>query len=185
MDLAIANEFVLPENRIPAVLQFNTITGAFITATTGDIKTLGGKEHFTYIEAEWDFTHDAVIGKYPNYQVVDSRTLPTVVYESSLDMIARDKITKEYPVIQQVNILGRAIMKLSVELKIDQEELLEMFSYIDQVKQTNAITKEEYKESPAYDYISLEQQAADFDATLEGGVHELYGARPAVGGRVF
>lgn len=185
MDLAIAKEFVLPSDRIPAILQFNAITGAFITAMTGDLATLGSKEHFTYVEGEWNFTHDVVIGTYPDYQVVDERTLPTKIYEASLDMIARDKITKEYPVIQQVNILGRAIMKLSEQLGVDQEELVEMFSYIDQVKQTNAVSKQEYQDSPDYDYISLEQQAVEYEATLEGGVHELYGARAATGGRVF
>jgi hypothetical protein len=185
MDLAIAKEFVLPEDRIPAILQFNTITGAFVTALTGDIETLGGKDFFTYVEADWNFTHDTVIGNYPDYHVVDTRQLPTKIYESSLDMIARDKITKEYPVIQQVNILGRAITKLSEALGIEQEEMTELLSYIAQVKQTNAVTKQEYQESPDYDYISIEQEAADYEATLEGGVHELYGARAATGGRVF
>lgn len=185
MDLAIAKEFYLPENRIPAILQFNTITGKFITALTGDIATLGAKDLFTYIEAEWDFTNDTVIGNYPDYHVIDSRALPTTIYESALDAVARDKITKEYPVIQQVNILGRAIMALSEKLGLDQEELVDMLSYIDQVKQTNSVTKQAYQESQDYDYVSIEQETADYEATLEGGVHELYGARTAAGGRVF
>lgn len=185
MDLAIANEFKLPENKIPAIIQFNSITGAYITTLTGDIATLGAKDLFTYVEVEWDFTNDIVIGNYPDFHVVDSRLLPTKIYESALDSVARDKITKEYPVIQQVNILGRAILKVSEALGIDQEELTELFSYVDQVKQTNSVTKAAYQDSPDYDYISLEQEAADYDATLEGGVHELYGARPSAGGRLF
>jgi hypothetical protein len=178
-------KYETPTGRIPAVLQFNAITGQFIAALTGDKETFGGQDLFAYEDAQWDFSNDVVLGNYPDYKVVDRKEVPAPIYESALDAIARDKITKAYPVIQQVNVLSRAIMALSEKLGVDQDELVEMVAYINEVKLANENNKQGFRENPAYEYISIADAEAAEAARLEGGVHEAYGPRPSAGGSVW
>lgn len=186
MDASLAEAYALPEGKSKVLLQFNKITGALVGVLSWVEPETLNQDFFDYetIE-EYDFENDEVVGNYPDYKVVDRRTLPSVMYEESLDAIARDKITKKYPVIQQVNILGRAILKLSEALGIEQDELIEMRDYIEEVKRVNAVQKAFYQESPDYEYISYEESEARQADQMEGGLHEAYGPRTATGGSVF
>jgi len=188
MDATAAQAYTLPEGKSPVILQFNKITGALISVIHDndiDIETLGHPELFTYARAEFDFENDAVVGNYPNHQIKAKAELPRTIYESAMDAAARDKITARYPVIQQVNVLSRAIMKLSEKLGVEQTELVDMIDYINEVKEANGIRKEFYQQSSDYEYISNEAQQALEADQLEGGIHELYGPQPDKGGSVF
>jgi hypothetical protein len=186
MDVTLAEAYSLPEGKSKVLLQFNKITGALVGILSWVEPETLNTVFFDYVTVEeFDFENDEVVGNYPDFKVVDRRTLPSVMYEESLDAIARDKITKKYPVIQQVNVLGTAILKLSEALGIDQEELIEMRDYIDEVKRVNAVQKAFYQESPDYEYVSIEDQEAREADQMEGGLHEAYGPRTATGGRVF
>jgi len=188
VDVTVAQAMIMPVGVQPAILQFNRTSGAFIVALHAegiDISTLGAQDLFVYVEDEWDFSSSEVVGNYPDYKVVNKDELPAKVYERNLDALARDKITKRYPVIQQVNVLGRAIMALSKEMGVEQDELEELLDYILEVKKGNQARKEFYAASPDYEYISTEQEDNQQSARLDGGVHELYGPRPTSGGRVF
>lgn len=186
MDTQLAQAYAMPSGKTRVLLQFNKITGAPVGVLSWVEPATLNQEFFTYVEdPEFDLENDLVKGNYPDYQVVDRRTQPQKVYEAALDSVARDKITKVYPVVQQVNVLGRAILKLSEQLGVDQSELNEMLAYIAEVKRTNAIQKQSYMENPAYEYISIEAAEAATADQLEGGLHEAYGPRTATGGRVF
>lgn len=211
MEQAIAEQYAMPSGKTQVWLQFNKVNGAFVMVLSGDLDvgTLN-QEFFTYAQAEFDFENDVVVGTADNYQIVAKTDLPEEIYESHLDSLARDKITKVYPVIQQVNLVGKATVALDQNIvaigeRLDKlvallgesealpplalqsvtAELVEMQNYIDEVKQANALRKQYYQESDAHEYISDEAVQARMDAVLEGGLHEAYGPRPSEGGRVF
>lgn len=218
MEQAIAAQFGAPVGRMKALLQFNKVNGALTMVLTAlDPSTLN-QEYYTYVETELDFENDKVVSKADNTKpatvndwVVKAKAdLPQEMYEEQLDSLARDKITKVYPVIQQVNLIGKAVVALdenivAVGKRLDQiiallgesndypplliqsvvGDLVEMQSYIAEVKQANALRKEYYQESEAHVYISAAEAQAQLDAVLEGGVHEAFGARPSQGGRIF
>ena len=172
--------------RIRALLMFNKANGEFIAALSwNDPATLSGHEYVTYVEDQYDMTNDVVKGTYPDYKVVDKREGPQPYYETQADAAMSAKITKLYPVVEQVNVLGRAISVLAEKIGCKLDELTEMLEYIKLCKEVNASTKEFYIESPDFIYISNEELAAQENARYEGGLHEAFGARTISGGRVF
>jgi hypothetical protein len=174
------------EGRVKAILCFNKANGKWIN-TIGwvDPETLSGKEYMVFVEDEFDMVNDRVMGEYPHYTIVDRNEGPQPFYEAQLDAAMSQKITKLYPVVQQVNILGRALQLIAEKTGVELPELAEMLSYIDLCKDVNANSKEFYRESPDYVYISNEQLAAEENARYEGGLHEALGPRQITGGSVF
>jgi hypothetical protein len=180
------------------LLQFNKVSGAH-TAVLGwvDVATLNN-EFFVYAEADnFDFQTHEVRGTYPNHQVVSRIDSDLVFFERQMDLAAQQKITKAYPVINQVNYIGNAIEHLGrvvqgllgdnpdPQLAEALKTLDEMNDYISEVKQANNTRKEYYANAEGYIYVSLEEEAAGQAAQLEGGLHEVYGAKEVVGGKVF
>ena len=103
----------MPNGATRVLLQFNKISGAF-TAVIGwvDPTTLNN-DFFIYVEHEaFDFNNHEVRGTYPDYEVVERSQVALTVYESQLDLAAQQKITKRFPVINQVNMIGNAIENL-------------------------------------------------------------------------
>ncbi|MCY1434633.1 hypothetical protein D9M71_506990 [compost metagenome] len=174
--------------RVRALLMFNKANGKFIAAIGwNDPTTLGGHDHILFIEEQYDFINDKVVGDYPDYKVMDQSAGPQTFYESQADAAMSAKITKRYPVVEQVNVLARAVAVIADKLGVSAEisELTEMVEYIKLCKDVNASTKEFYSESPDFVYISNEQLAAEENAKYEGGLHEAFGPREISGGRVF
>lgn len=174
--------------RVRALLLFNKVNGEFISAIGwNDPTTLSGHDHINFIEDQYDFMNDVVKGNYPDYKVVNKDEGPQPYYESSADAAMSAKITKLYPVVEQVNVLGRALSILAEKLGVTEElsELTEMMEYIKLCKEVNSSTKEFYRDSPDFIYISNEQLATQENAKYEGGLHEAFGARTISGGRVF
>lgn len=185
MDISLLEQFDTPKGKIRALAQFNKISGALVSIMQYVDPERLSHEYFLYKEIEFDFENDILVGTYSDFKIIPKDQAPIVITEPSLDAMARDKITKRYPVIQQVNILGRAIMKLSEHLGIEQDEMEEMLDYIAEVKHANKLRKEYYQENPNYEYKSQADLDAEEAARLEGGLHEAYGPRPTEGGRVF
>lgn len=174
--------------RTRALLMFNKANGEFISAISwNDPETLGGKEYILFVEAQFDMLNDVVKGTYPDYVIMNKDEGPQPYYESQADTAMSTKITKKYPVVEQVNVLARAVGILAEKLGMteDLSELAEMIEYIKLCKDVNATTKEFYRESPDFIYISNEELAAQENARYEGGLHEAIGPRPILGGRVF
>jgi hypothetical protein len=185
MDIQVAEQFAVPTGKTKALAQFNKITGALVGILVWtDPETLNN-DYFVYKEIEIDFETEMVVGKADDFEVVAIASLPQVIYEEQLDLAAQQKITKEYTVVRQINVLGRAIVALSEKAGVEQEELLEMLDYIAEVKRENTLRKEFYRTSPDFIYKSAEDVAREEEERLEGGLHEAYGGRPIVGGSVF
>jgi hypothetical protein len=181
---------VLREGKQKAILIFNKVNGIFLNAINWhDPSTLGGGEHVVFVEVEdFDLQHETVKGVYPDYDIVDRRDQPQVVYEKRLDNMMAAKITSKYPVVQQVNVLGRAIGILAKKAGLtedDLSELTEMLSYIELCKDVNKASKEFHRDSPDYIYISDATLAESENVKFEGGLHEFLGARQISGGSVF
>jgi hypothetical protein len=188
----------MPSGATKVLLQFNKISGAF-TSVIGwvDPATLNN-DYFVYVEHEaFDFRNSEVRGTYPDFTVVERSQAEQVVYESQLNLAAQQKITKRYPVINQVNAIGNAIEQLGrvvqgmlgdkpdVQLAQVLATLDEMNDYVTEVKTANNLRKEYYAGSSDYIYVSLAEETAVQDAQLEGGLHEAYGSNQITGGVVF
>lgn len=185
MDRRLAENFHEPKGRVDALLQFNKITGELVAVLQYvDPDTLNN-DYFIYKKIELDFENEEVRGDINNYEIIHKNDLPQLITEEGMDEQARDKITKIYPVVRQVNIISQAILRLSEKVGVEQEELQEMLDYINEVKHANRLRKEFYKNSPDFEFLSYEVLEDMYARQMEGGLHEEYGPRPAVGGRVF
>lgn len=181
------NAMAVPD-RQPALLFFNKANGIWLNAIPYvDPQTLGGHDHLTFVAADMSMTEDTVIGEYPDFKVIAKSDIPPTVTESQLDAAMSAKITVRYPVVQQVNVLGRALLKLAEIHGITAElsELNEMLSYIDLCKDNNRTQKEFYRESTEYSYITNAELADLESSRFEGGLHEALGPRTISGGTVF
>lgn len=179
------------------LLQFNKISGA-LTAVLGwvDPQTLNN-DYYVYVDVEnFDYNEQEVVGNYPDYKIRSKAAAGAVLYERQLDLAAQQKITKAYPVINQVNNIGNAINELGrvvrgllkkpdPALEAALEKLDEMTDYITEVKDANNERKAYYATAEGYTYITIAQEEQAMADQLEGGLHEVYGAKSITGGTVF
>lgn len=173
-------------NRVKCQLFFNKVNGKFLHAATFvPLDQIGGQEYVNIVEADFDMINDKVVGLYPDFKVQDRSEGPEEYYEAYADTAMATKITKRYPVVEQVNVLGRALMILAKHHGEELEELQEMLEYIKLCKDTNRTTKEFYRDSPDYIYVSNDEAAEEHASRFEGGIHEFLGPRELSGGRVF
>lgn len=179
-------QFAQEGNKIRCWLFFNKVNGIYLHAANWVEKdTMTGLEYYTLVDTMFDLFNDEVVGTYPDYTIRKRGEGPQPYYEAQADALMATKITKKYPIAEQVNVLGRAIFELAEKHKLELPELTEMLDYIKLCKEVNASTKEFYRESPDFIYISNEQSAENEAARYEGGLHEHLGARAVTGGRVF
>lgn len=189
MDLSLASRIQTPQGPQPAVAQFNKLTGALCAVLFNvDPDTLD-QTFFDYrVVDEFDFATQQIVGTIDDFKVVEIQAMPGVIYESDLDMSAQQKITKVYPVINQLNNIGRVLDQLAEKVGLDTPEvskMREMFAYIEEIKADNDRYKEFYKASEDYEYKDYASVAQDDANRMEGGVHEAYGPRTVASGRVF
>jgi hypothetical protein len=179
------------------LLQFNKISGV-LTAVLGwvDPQTLNN-DYYVYADVEsFDYNTQEVVGTYPDYEIRDKAAAGAVLYERQLDLAAQQKITKAYPVINQVNNIGNAITELgrvmrgllqepdpALEAALDKLE--EMNAYITEVKDANNERKAYYADAEGYTYVTIADEEQSMADQLEGGLHEVYGAKSISGGTVF
>lgn len=184
------------EGRVDAVLMFNKLNGMYISAIN-----LAPEEYcnidttmYTYRIAKFDFINDVVEGQLTlqedgtfsdDFKVIDKSEQKQVVNELQLNTAAEYKITKRYPVIEQVNVLSRAISKLAEQLGVELTELDEMNDYIKLCLDVNAAQKEFYRESPDVIYVTDEERIESESRRFEGGLHEAVGPRTLTGGTIF
>jgi hypothetical protein len=168
------------------ILVFNKASGEPLAQFPWmDPATLSGQELYIYEEGQFDLLEDEVEGTYPDYVIKNKLEGPQKVYEAQLDTQVAYKITKAYPVAEQVNIVGRAVQLLAKEHGIELPELAELLDFIAEVKQLNKVQKEHYIESPDYIYITNAESEEAAARRYAGGVHESLGPRTIEGGRVF
>lgn len=163
-------------------LQFNKTSGVFVTTISGITSdSILNKEFYNYIEVEMDVNKQIVQGTYDDFKIIDKSKLPPRVYESHLNKLCHEKITKEYPYVKQIDVMRTVLEELVKSSKIDGkiiEEFDEMNSYINEIKRRNKVIKESYKNSKGHQYISIAKQNEESEKKLEGGIHEAIGPRP-------
>ncbi|AEH03578.1 hypothetical protein AVT69_gp153 [Pseudomonas phage PhiPA3] len=190
----IAAHVSAESERVPSTLLFNKITGMFIVAVSIPFEEYENQADF-YIAIGADFNHvnDTVVGGLiikedgtyvEDFKVMSRDEAPRMVYESQLNAQAEYKITKKYSIVDQINVLSRAIQAIAKKAGVDVSELTEMQDYIDLCLQTNATQKAFYRDNPDIVYVSDEQKEADDAARLEGGLHEALGPRTVGGIRI-
>lgn len=185
MDARLAGMIKQPEGKTRVLIQFNKISRALTGILIWTNPSTLNQDYFIYVEAMFDFDKEVVVGDADDFEIVSKDSQPSVIYESSLDVAVQTRITKVYPIVKQINVFARAIMKLSEAAGIDQSELHEMLDYIDEVKRENQVRKEFYMRSPDFKFVSNEDVEKQYEEQMEGGLHEAYGGRIHEGGRVF
>lgn len=192
-------QYINLDGRVTATALFNRINGLFVTVLAMSIEdSQYNKELYEGREVEFDFNRDVIVGGLTvnddgtytdNFKVTPADEQQEVIYEQMLNLQAEQKITKRYPLVDQVNILTQAIQRLGKELDLNETDefkaLSEMTAYIAQVIQANKARKAFYSENPDVTYVTDEEFATEQAARLDGGIHEAIGARSIAGGRIF
>lgn len=185
--------------RVPTTLLFNKQNGIYFTFVCIPLASAQYDEAlYEGREALFDHANDVVIGKLTKnangefedtFEVIPASEQKEKVYERTLNMQAEQKITKMYPLVNQVNLLVSAIQRLAKEHEFTDlpefKALAEMTSYIDQCIETNQAKKVFYSGNPDVDYYTDERVAAEESARMEGGIHEALGPRNITGGSIF
>lgn len=181
--------------KTPHRIVFNRVNGEHLWCVTKtDFDPEYDEELFIVREADMNPVKDEIVGGMiinadgtieDNWQVVESASLPEMVMEKNLNAVAEQKITKKYPLVDQINILSKAIKLIGDKAGVELEDLDEMLSYIQLTLDTNKAQKAFYSDQPGIRYITDEQLAAEASRKMEGGIHEWIGPRPTTGGRVF
>jgi|SRR6056300_645551 len=168
----------IPSNQTTeAWAMFNKITGEFISIIQKvDIETLN-QDFYNYAPIEINLDTQIVKGKYDNFEIVDIQNEPLKFYETALDNAAQFKIDKSYGVYKRMEIQEKLLEKISAALEIEDETFLEMRDYIAEVRANNKLYKESLMNDPAYEFVSLQDEALMNENQLEGGIHELIGPR--------
>lgn len=194
------SSIVFSENgKIISTALFNKINGMFCNVVGLSLEqSQHNEELYVGREVEYDFSSDIIVGGLTvnkdgtytdNFKVIPRDEEGHKVFEAQLNVQAEQKITKEYPLVDQINMLVKAVTLLAKEHQLEEKPefkaLAEMVSYIDQVLETNKAKKEFYSNNPDVEYYSDERVAAEESARMEGGIHEDLGPRVVVGGSVF
>jgi len=170
--------------KVRALAQFNRASGAAIGILGWVDPITLNNEHYKYLEVEACLSTDMIKGTIDSFEIYNPAEIETPeVFEITLDTQAQTKVLKEYPISRQLNVLREALTAIVDQLGISTDdnpaikELREMNGYIDEILENNAARKEYFAESEDFIYVSDAEVAANFEATLDGGLHEIYGAR--------
>lgn len=189
-------EEYIPNPRVPTTHFFNKLNGMHLWSVMNNAS--GPHPHdpelFVTRQADFDHSRDRLVGGLivgangtytDNFTIIDQDEEPPTYNEANLNQQAEEKITKKYPIVDQINVLARAIKQIGDKVDVELEELDEMLSYIKLCLDTNAAQKEFYRGNPDIRYVSDEDASDKLASQLEGGIHEWIGARDVTGGRVF
>lgn len=164
-------------NKIEVLIQFNAVSGAYITIHPIENEIYLDKKYFKYKTDFIDPDNEKVVGTYDDYQILHKTDIPMDIPETGLNIMARSKIFKEYDLAQQMAVVLKTIEKILEQTNIISEEFTEMKSYIDEVLRTNQLRKESFANDEAFNYISKQDQYEMDNAILDGGLHEAIGPR--------
>jgi DNA-binding Lrp family transcriptional regulator len=164
-------------NKVKALAQFNKLNKMF-TTVIGLVEDISMLNHdlFLYKEIEIDLDQEKVVGNYDSFKVINIHDAPLEITEDSLNLIAREKILKDYPMERQLSILGGVLEKVAVSAGVECEELKEMNDFINEVRRVNGIRKDFYANNLDYKYMSTEEFNDMIEKMYEGGIQE-YGKR--------
>lgn len=180
-DLLQQIDSVIPTGKQQMLAKFNAFSGAFITCQgVIDLQFLN-TTNYTYVEIEIDPITQKVVGTKDNFQIVDKATAKTQIYETQVNNLCKAKIYKRFQLEVQLDIIRQAVAELCEKCGVENEALLDMNDYIDDVKRANKVLKQSYIDNPDFEFITIEMEQAEQEAQLDGGLHELYGPANLVG----
>lgn len=156
-----------------ALAQFNKINKAFIMVMQKpDDMSLLNHDLYLYREIEIDVELETVTGNYDSHTIVAIAEQPREITEDTLNEFARDKIIREYPLEDQLSILGSVLEKVADSAGVECDDLKEMNDFIEEVKRTNQIRKDYFAANPDYTYYTTEQldeiQLQKYDGGIAG-----------------
>lgn len=151
-------------NQQPRIIQFNKLTKEFITLMSPvEDMTLLNHVNYTYSdEIMIDEDNEVVVGNADAWEVTAIADLPFTVREDDLNILARERILKSYPMESQLNIIGDVLEKIADANAVECEDLKAMNDFIDEVRRVNTLRKEYYANSDEFTYISTDE----FESTL-------------------
>jgi len=170
-------EAIPSDQSVEAWAVFNKITGEYIAIVQKvDLETLN-HDFYNYAPININLNTQVVKGAYDNFEIADIQNESLKFYERALDNAAQFKIDKSYGVYKRLEIQELLLEKISAALEIEDESFLEMRDYIAEVRLNNKLYKESLMNDPAYEFVSLQDEALINENQLEGGIHELIGPR--------
>ncbi len=172
---------VIPTGTQKMLAKFNAYSGAFMTVMGLIDLTYLNHDNFVYIEVEIDPTTQMVVGTKDSFQIVDRATAKTKIYETQVNNLCKDKIYKRFQLEVQLDIIRQAVAALCEKAGIEDEALLDMNDYIDDVKRANKVLKQSYNDNSDFEFITIAMEQAEQEAQLDGGLHELMGPANLVG----
>lgn len=157
--------------RETVLAQFNKINKTFIMLMQKpDDLDLLNHDLYLYKEIEIDVEAESINGNYDSYTVVSIADQPREINEDTLNEFARDKIIRQYPLEDQLSILGTMLERVADSVGIECEELKDMNDFIAEVKRTNQIRKDYFAANPDYTYYSTEDLDAIQAEKYDGGI---------------
>lgn len=159
------------------LIQFNKISGTFISILPIKDYDILNKEYFVYKEAEIDPFTEVIQGTADNFTIAAKVELPMPILESAMNDLAKSKIFKEYTVEQQLSVLIDTIAFMLDKNSLSFNDFTEMKSYIDEIKRTNSLRKESFSQDENFNYISKQSEYQQNNDILDGGLHEAIGPR--------
>lgn len=174
-DLIQQLDAVIPTGKQKMLAQFNSTSGAYVNCIGVLPLEYLNTEHYTYVEVEIDINTQRIEGVLDSFKIVDIATAKTKVYETQVNNLCKEKIYKRFQLEVQLDILRNVIAELCEKVGHENEALLDMNDYIDDVKRANKVLKQSYISNPDFEFITVEQERAETEAKLDGGLHELMG----------
>ena len=165
------------------IVYFNKASGQMVGIMSKDCAEHLNTKFYTYKPITIDETKEKWVGNLDDGRVVNIDDAPVTVKEEELDHACTNTIERLYPPHTQINAIAgaiRAIVEKTGTTGPEIDRFLDVFDYIDEKRGQNKNYKKAYEEGPDWDYKSKAQCAEEYNAAMEGGVHEAEGPRDHV-----
>ena len=167
-------------NEKEKIVYFNKLSGQMVGIMSKECAEHLNTDYYTYKPITIDETKEKWVGNLEDGRVVNLDDAPVTVREEELDGACTAAIERLYPPYSQINALSAALRAVIAQTGASGPEIdhfLDIFDYIDEKRSQNNNYKKAYEEGPDWDYKSKAQSAAEYNAAMEGGLHEAEGPR--------
>lgn len=172
---------VVPTGPQPMLAVFNRYSKVFINVIGMSPIEYLNTDNYTYVEVVIDVETQRIEGTSDSFKVVDIASSATKIYETQVNNLCKEKIYKRFQLEVQLDIIRMAVAELCEKAGVENEALLDMNDYIDDVKAANKKIKAAYIANPDFEFITIEQEQAEHEAKLDGGLHEAMGPANLIG----
>lgn len=180
-DMTTALDSVIPNGTQTMLAQFNAASGIYINVISVVPLEWLDTEHYDYVQVEIDIKTQRVEGVKDNFRIVDIASSKTKIYETMVNNQCKEKIYARFQLEVQLDIIRDVVTQLADKSGLLHDALADMNDYIDGVKRANKILKQSYISNPDFEFITIEQELAETEAKLDGGLHEVMGPKNLLG----